>query len=143
MPAVKRIPSIAVVMTPFPHSIGAERNLADAHAMMEEYGMHHLPVTSDERLVGVVSHRDLAVAEATGGDRDTTLGTIYTREPYVVDMHIGIDEVALEMARRRIGSALVTRHDKLVGIVTFSDLAQFIGTTLRELFPPPGDDEIA
>lgn len=143
MPAVKRIPSVALVMTPFPHSISADRNLADAQAMMEEHGMHHLPVTSEDRLVGVVSHRDLSVAEATGGSGDTELGAIYKREPYVVDVHAGVDEVALEMARRRIGSALVTRNDKLVGILTFSDLAEFIGTTLRELFPPPGNDEIA
>jgi acetoin utilization protein AcuB len=54
-------------MTVSPVVIGSERTLADAHRMMRERGIRHLPVVDAGALVGVVSQRDLYLAETLGG----------------------------------------------------------------------------
>lgn len=142
---MKKLPSVAMVMTPFPHAVEVDRPLAEAREMMERYDFHHLPVTEAGELVGVLSDRDLALAEALGRNKTALaglqVGAIYTPHPYVVDIGTALEEVVGAMASRHLGSALVTRHGKLVGILTHSDLARLLEQMLLAQKPPP--DEIA
>jgi CBS domain-containing protein len=47
------------------------------------------------------------------------------------------------MADRHVGSALVTRGDKLVGIFTTTDACRALVRVLQELHPDKGPDEVA
>jgi CBS domain-containing protein len=47
------------------------------------------------------------------------------------------------MADRHVGSALVTRGDKLVGIFTTTDACRALARVLHELHPDKGPDEVA
>ena len=142
MRAVKRMPSLAAVMTPFPHAIDSDGNLAQAREMMEEHDFSHLPVTEDGKLVGMVSQRALLIAQALGGAdlASLTVSQVITPDPYVVDIRAALDEVVEGMAATHAGSALVVKNDKLVGILTDTDVAKLLTQTLRELYPPPVDD---
>lgn len=137
------MPSLAVVMTPFPYSLGVDATLDEARQMMEEHTIHHLPVTDDGQLVGIVSLRDLAVAGAMSVDAEMSLDVVYRTEPLVVDIKTPLDDVVVAMFERRVDSALVTRNAKLVGILTYSDVAKLLATILREVFPVAGDDQPA
>ena len=127
-------------MTPFPHAIELEASLQAAESLMTAHGIHHLPVISGHELVGVVTHRELLAARARGDGTDS-VADIYIADPYVVDLETPLDEVLLEMAERRIGSALVTRFGRLAGVFTESDACRVFGEDLRERFPqlPDGD----
>ena len=52
-------PTVRSVMTPAPKVIEAQADTATAHALMEELDVRHLPVMDRDRLVGVLSERDL------------------------------------------------------------------------------------
>jgi acetoin utilization protein AcuB len=146
MRAVKRMPSLAVVMTPFPHAIERGASLAEAQRMMEEHAFRHLPVVSEEgALVGIVSQRALSLARSLRGDDSAalTVADVARPEPYVVDIRTSLDEVVEGMAAIHAGSALVVKNDKLVGILTDTDVAKMLTQTLRELYPPPVEDEPA
>jgi CBS domain-containing protein len=47
------------------------------------------------------------------------------------------------MAERHLGSALVTRGGKLVGIFTTTDACRALARLLREQHPYDGPDEVA
>jgi hypothetical protein len=47
------------------------------------------------------------------------------------------------MAERHIGSAIVTKAGKLVGMFTSMDACRSFGGYLRDHFPHPTDDEAA
>jgi CBS domain-containing protein len=47
------------------------------------------------------------------------------------------------MAARHLGSALVTRSEKLVGIFTATDACRALARVLRERHPDPGPDVVA
>jgi acetoin utilization protein AcuB len=65
-------------------------------------------------------------------------------DPYIVDLHEPLDNVLITMAERHIGSAIVTRAGKLVGMFTAVDACRCFGTFLREHFPRvEGDDDVA
>lgn len=141
--AMTRIPTIKVVMTPFPYSVDAMEDVRTAHGMMAQQGIRHLPVTRERKIVGIVSERDIFIADAVLGQRTGEIGvpvwSVCTREPYVVDIDAQVDKVADEMANRHIGSALVTKNDKLAGIVTTTDICRAYADLVRERWSPGGD----
>jgi acetoin utilization protein AcuB len=134
-------------MTPFPYSIEGSEPIARAKAMMEEHGIRHLPVTEDRELVGVLSDRDIRVARRVGGQANDAVeldvASVCSRPPYVVELSAALDDVVLEMAERGIGSAVVVRQGKLAGILTTTDVCRVLAEVLREIAPPPGDDDVA
>lgn len=138
---MKHMPQVIAMMTPFPHSIDLDATLAEARLMMDGHGFRHLPVTAHGRLVGVLSDRDLRVASGPGPERaaDAPLRVrdVYHDEVYAVEADAPLDVVASTMAERHIGSAMVTRGGKLVGVFTTTDACRALARVLRERFPPP------
>ena len=142
----ERIPTVKWAMTPFPWFIHVDDRLARAKQVMREQDIRHLPVTRDGELVGVVTQRDVQLAESITPEpaqrEALTVEDVSALEPYVVDIGDRLDHVLLEMAKRRIGSALVTRQGKLAGIFTVTDACRAFGEFLRSMFPE-GPDEAA
>ncbi len=135
---VRRIPEVKLVMTTFPWSIDIEDSLGRARKLMEEQNIRHLSVTEEGTLVGVLTERDLSHLAKRKGHRTVRDGCVLG--VYVVELTEPLDRVLLEMAERRIGSALVTKRDKLVGIFTVTDACRHFGELLQSMFPRGGDE---
>lgn len=138
------IPSMRSVMTPFPHFVEAGDSLLAARTLMVRHEVRHLPVKEGDRLVGVLTDRDLKRA------LDPDLGLppkdeLFVRDvsvpdAYTVETSEPLDLVLEEMANRHIGSVLVTSHGRLAGIFTTTDACRLLCGHLRALVPPrPGD----
>ena len=144
LPAMKT-PTLASAMTPFPFSIDAQEDVRAARTMMAEHDLHHLPVTRDGELVGIVSDTDVLLAGSLTREAgaNVSVSAICSAPPYVVDIGERLETVASTMAERHIGSALVTRQGKLVGIFTHTDACQLLGVLLRRVAGLPVDDSVA
>jgi CBS-domain-containing membrane protein len=122
-------------MTPLPLSIGVEARVLEARELMAEHDIRHLPVTDDGRLVGVVTQRDIGLVLDPEldlpFDEELRVRSVCILEAYVVAPDTPLDEVVDEMARRRIGSALVARNGRLLGIFTVTDACRILAETLR------------
>jgi acetoin utilization protein AcuB len=142
-----RPPQILAYMTPFPYSVDVDAPLAEAHAFLRERHIRHLPVTERGELVGVLTDRDikLALGPDLGSppERELAVRDVFQPETYVVDAGAQLLTVAATMAERHLGSALVTRGGKLVGIFTTTDACRALARILREQHPEPGPDEVA
>lgn len=142
--SLHHMPTIKVAMTPFPFFVDIDDGVAAARAMMHENGIHHLPVTEDGALVGVLSARDVQLLEVAS--RGPDLGSVRdacVRDVYVVDVDTPLDEVLLALAESHRGSALVVKHAKLVGILTTSDACRLLADLLQQRFPTPPEDDSA
>jgi acetoin utilization protein AcuB len=142
-----KMPRISSVMTPFPHSIEMTASIAEARKMMRELEIRHLPVVDNGVLVGVVTDRDIKLALDPGlglpADTELSVRNVCIRDPFVVDVTAALDQVLMEMAARHIGSALVTKHDRLAGIFTVTDACRHYARLLREVYPGKDGDEAA
>ena len=118
---MKRIPSVKTAMTPFPYSVSVEASVDEALAFMREHRIRHLPVTDDGDLAGMVSDRDIKLMLgpdfAYPSGSELTVGDAMVRDAYVVDLETRLDLVVEHMAEEHLGSAIVTRKDKLAGRV--------------------------
>lgn len=143
--ATRRIPTVKEAMTPFPHQIDVQQGMEAARKMMIEHRITHLPVKDGGKLIGIVTDRDLEVAALASGKRaaegSKLLRELCQDEPHAVDLHTPLDQVVREMGARRLGSVLVTKDERLAGILTTSEICRRYGELLRELAPP--DDEPA
>jgi acetoin utilization protein AcuB len=130
-------------MTVGPMVIEATRTLADAHRLMRERNIRHLPVVDRGALVGVVSQRDLYLLETLKGVDPTTetVDEAMTADPFVVPPHAPLDEVAASMAEHKYGSAVVVDRGAVIGVFTTIDalraLAMLARGTRRN---PPGGE---
>lgn len=113
-------------------TITQDRPMLDASHLMETNHVRYLCVSDEEAIVGVISVRDLVryFVDSEGGPiRD--LDNVY--RPLSVLMHTRMETIASErtvleaaqtMAEKRIGSLLVLKAGKMVGIVTETDLVR-------------------
>lgn len=144
---MQKIPSIQTVMTPFPYSVDADAPLRMARQMMIQHEVRHLPVIRAGRLAGVLTDRDLkrALDPSLGlpPKNELLVDDAMVHDAYVVETTESLDRVLLEMADSHIGSALVVKGAKLVGIFTATDACREFGEHLRDEFPEAPEDGVA
>jgi CBS domain-containing protein len=144
MKKYKKIPSVGSVMTPFPYFVDADAPLAEIERSMAAHEIRHVPVQQDNRVVGIVSERDvdrLLQRFPPEIDRDRLRARdVMVDEPYVVAFDTPLHEVALEMAKRHIGSAIVVHHEKLAGILSETDICRILFEVFESEFTTGEDD---
>jgi len=144
---MKKMPLLTAVMTPFPHSVDLDASFDEASNLMGHHNVRHLPVTHDNRVIGVITDRDLTSAinlqSSPAGAGSLSVRDLYMSDPYTVSVDEPLDNVLLTMAERHIGSAIVTKAGKLVGMFTSVDACRCFGEYLRGQFPQPGGGEVA
>lgn len=120
-------------MTLSPQVVSSGQTLAQAHQIMREQNIRHLPVVDDGRLVGVVSQRDLYLLETLQGvdPGAETVEEAMSPEPFAVSPDAPLDEVALTMAKHKYGSAVVVDQGVVVGLFTTVDALRALAALLR------------
>lgn len=132
----KPIPPVQKYMSTTPTTIAPEAPIADAHSVMRESHIRHLPVCHDGDVVGLLSEGDLYRAESLRGAVASKLKVkdVMTAKPYMVKPSSPLDEVVTEMARSKVGSAVVVDNHRVVGLFTATDalgaLAELLHTRL-------------
>ena len=144
---MKKLPTIANTMSPFPYSIDSEATIASAAEMMKQHNIHHLPVTEGDELVSVISQNEVRLVTApfsTHADAtDILVKDVCNPRAYEVDIHDSLEFALRLMVERRIGSLLVTKHGRLAGIMTHTDVCQKFAELLGQLKPNPDGTDAA
>ena len=131
---MKRNPQVIAFMTPFPYSIDVDAPLAEAHKLMREHHFRHLPVTRAGAIVGVLTDRDIKLVLGPDFDypkeEQMAVRDAYVERACVVHASTPVATVARTMAENHIGSAIVTKNDKLVGIFTVTDACRALAEVI-------------
>jgi len=129
------MPPVSRYMTIAPHAIGPRQPLAAAHRLMRDHRIRHLPVLDGDRLVGIVSQRDLHLLETLPDvDPESILvEEAMTDEVFVVSPEAPLDQVVARMADTKQGSVVVMRSDAVVGIFTTIDALRAFNDVLQRV----------
>lgn len=116
---------IKEVMTPDVHLAGPDQSICEAACVMAEFDTGVLPVSDGERLVGVITDRDIAIrAVADKKSPDTPVREVMSKEVLYCFEDETAEHVAKNMGEQKVRRLpVLDRKKRLVGIVSLGDLA--------------------
>jgi CBS domain-containing protein len=117
--------SVRDAMTEDPRSIGKSVSVVEAARLMREQDIGSLPITDDEKLVGMITDRDITmrvVAEAAD-PKVTVVEDVFSRDLISVEPDNDLEEALRLMARHQVRRLPVVENGRLVGIVAEADIA--------------------
>ena len=131
------------------HCVKPLDSIEHARELMEVHRVNQLPVVVDRCVVGIITDRDLRAAFPSVFDSATfdghkahasaskpeliTVEMVMTAHVLTLAPHKPIVDAARLMRRERLGAVPIVERDRLVGIITRSDvLDAFVALTHRE-----------
>jgi CBS domain-containing protein len=136
---------VSEVMTRGVECTYPDASLQEAAAKMKSLDIGPLPVCDNNRLVGMVTDRDITVRATAEGEDPTEICVrdIMTPEVFYCFEDDLVDDAARTMEDKQVRRLLVLNRDKqLVGIVSLGDLAvetgdeELVGNTLEAVSEP-------
>jgi CBS domain-containing protein len=124
-----------------------DTTLEEAAAKMERFDIGLLPVCADDQLLGTLTDRDITVRSVAHGEDPTEdrVRDVMSREVVHCFEDQDVDEAARLMQEKQIRRLpVLSRDQRLVGIVSLGDLAveigdeQLAGETLEQVSEPIG-----
>ena len=123
------------LVSPMLRTLRTDQTLSDAWTEMLNGGFHHLPVTQDGQLVGILSASDLRAVlrdlpddiYETGVvlDSSRTVQTLMTPDPVTITPDAPLREAFEALATGRYHALPVTTAGAVVGILTSTDLLRY------------------
>jgi CBS domain-containing protein len=134
-------------MTPSVHIVRPDESIRAAAQAMADIDAGALPVGENNRIVGMITDRDIAVrAVAAGLSSDVPVREVMSEEVCYCFEDEDVNDVAANMAELKVRRLPVVNRDKqLVGIVSLGDIALadgYDGATAKALtsISEPGGD---
>jgi predicted transcriptional regulator len=109
--------------------VAAHTIVMDAQHVSRTHGLHHLPVTNEGELVGVICTCDML------HEPPDALVSSFMHEPISLELNDSIDEALELMTQHTVGSVILLEDERPVGIVTRSDLGAPFSVTSHDPIP--------
>ena len=119
------------------------QSLREAIVLMQRHHIRHIPVVEGERVIGLVTDRDVKRATPSllsGVDQEqfdevlsrTRIAQVMTRDPFTVTPSTSLKDAVKVVIQRKFGALPVVEGEKLVGIITATDLLRAFYEMLEE-----------
>jgi CBS domain-containing protein len=136
--------TVADVMTRHVRSLAPTDTVASAARAMDELDVGVIPVCNGDKLMGVVTDRDIVVrAVAQGLDGDTALAKVMSTDIRTARESDDLDTVLADMASSQIRRLpVLDGEERLIGIISIGDIAvkgqdeEDVGQSLGEISAP-------
>ena len=129
---------VTTIMTQHVITLNRDDSLETAERLFKLHHIRHIPVVSGDVIIGMLSYTDLlriSFADAIDEDEETvdtvvynmfTIEQVMMRKLESVSSSNSIKEVAEILAKKEFHALPVVDHNKLVGIVTTTDLIKYL-----------------
>lgn len=113
------------VMTGPAVTVSPENLIVDAAKLMQTHNIGSIPVVDSEKLVGIVTDRDITVRSVARGldPKKGEVRDVMTRDVTTVSPDESAENAARLMSYDRIRRLPVVENDRVVGIVALGDMA--------------------
>ena len=132
--------SIREVMTPSPETVESDKTAAEAAKLMKKADAGMIPVVRDNKLVGTVTDRDIAIRLVAEGKDPaaTTVGEIASKDVVTIGPDQDIAEALGLMASNQVRRLPVVEGEALIGVVAQADVARAaderrVGETVEQI----------
>jgi CBS domain-containing membrane protein len=128
---------VTSIMTTNIVKLNCSDNLAKAEALFKQHKIGHIPVVSEQKIIGILSYTDLlrvSFVEAVDDEAENVEATVYNaftieqvmvKKVVTISPETSIKEAAEIFAKSEFHSLPVCEEDLLVGIITTTDLIKY------------------
>lgn len=111
-------------------TINRNATAIEAHRLMTNYWIRHLPVVdeAEEYIIGMISERDLLAATSMKVPVEELMSTPIR----TFDINTPVRAVVDSMIEEKISAFLITKKDEIVGIITSEDMLILLDQMLKE-----------
>ena len=137
------MPTIRELMTTSVETVGPDGTAKDAAAYMLSADTGSIPVCDGDKIIGMITDRDIAVRAVAGGAACTSPVVEYiSRDPHTAraddDLKTVLDAMGTKQIRRL---PVLDKDDRLVGVVSLGDLStrvkeKYAGEALEDISRP-------
>ncbi len=104
-------------------TVSPEDKIEDAFSLMKIYKIRHLPVIEKGKLVGFLTETEIR-PYLYPDKLKLPVKEVMIKNPVVIHPEAFIDEAARIIYKHKIGGMPVVENDKLVGIITITDILE-------------------
>ncbi len=117
---------VSEVMTRDVQTVRADQPVQEAASFMLSSDAGSIPVMDGERLIGMITDRDIAVrGVAKGHGPDTPVGDLMTGDLIVVRVDDDVEDAASKMSDAQVRRLpVIDEGERLCGIVSLGDLSR-------------------
>ncbi|MFD1163623.1 MULTISPECIES: CBS domain-containing protein [Hwangdonia] len=134
---MRKLTPVSEIMTKNVIALTRSDNLDRAEMLFKRHNIRHIPVVTQESIIGMLSYSDLlriSFADATNDERNVdavvynmfTIEQVMTKNLVSVTSDTTIKEVAKILAEKEFHALPVVDDSILVGIVTTTDLIKYL-----------------
>ncbi len=118
--------TIRDLMTSNIETVGPESTAKDAAAFMLSADTGSIPVCQDDKVIGMITDRDIAVRGiATGKGPDCSVRDLMSKDIVCARDTDDAEDIAVKMSKAQVRRLpVLDADDKLVGMVSLGDLAR-------------------
>ena len=120
-------------MTSNPYTIAFDAPITDLIGLMREKNLKRVPVVHGDKIVGIITHGDIQKVSPTKATTlsifelnyllsKTKVSDAMTKEVITISPDALLEEAAILMRENKISTLAVVKDNKLVGIITESDI---------------------
>lgn len=124
IPEVK-IVKVKDIMSTEIASVNSDDSIERAAQLMKQYDVGSIPVCSQEKIIGIVTDRDIALRATAQGQKSQqqTVRDIMSSNPVVGSPDMDVHDAARIMSEKQIRRLPIVDQNNLVGIVALGDIS--------------------
>ena len=100
-----------------------DNSITEISNLMKKYDIGFLPIVDNNKVKGVITDRDIIIEALTNtNDLNKTIENYITTNIITADINKSIDDVLNIMGENKIKRIIINDNDKMVGIISLSDV---------------------
>lgn len=103
--------------------VNSNDSIEKAAQLMKQYNVGSIPICSQNKVIGIVTDRDIALRSVANGQYNQSVGDIMTQNPVTGTPDMDVHEAARIMGEKQIRRLPVVENNSLVGIVSLGDIS--------------------
>lgn len=129
--------------------VGSTTNtLSEIAELMKKYGIGFIPIVDKNKLVGVITDRDIVINAISNNCSFNDLIDKYVVKNIIsIEQNKSIDDALNLMALKKVKRLIVTDNNKISGILTLSDIlgkydSEIVLDTFKQIFEINRNDDL-
>ncbi|HAQ40459.1 MAG TPA: CBS domain-containing protein [Clostridiales bacterium] len=103
--------------------VNSDDSIEKAAQLMKQHNIGSVPVCSQNKVIGIVTDRDIALRSVADGRQNQSVGDIMTQNPVTGTPDMDVHEAARIMGKKQIRRLPVVENNNLVGMVSLGDIS--------------------